>query len=186
MPSSSETQGMSQSTTWARFEPRLHAEAAWAVAATRSRREKQLARALLARDVQHYLPLHRTPRKHGGRTRDVEFPLFPGYVFVCLRRDDRVEVLATGHVAQLIPVSGQDQLERELASIDAAIEAGAAFDPCVFLEEGRRVRVRSGPLKGVEGVVDARGPKGRLILVVQTLGRATSIEIETHLLESAE
>lgn len=186
MSSTSKTMNGTDRATWARYQPCVRAGSVWSVAATKSRREKQLARALLVRGVQHYLPLHRVSRSHGGRSRDVEFPLFPGYVFVCLSADERLEVLATGHVAQLLPVVDQNGLERELASIDAAIDAGAVFDPCPFLKEGRPVRVRSGPLKGIEGVVDSHGSRGRLVLVVQTLGRATSIEIDMHLLESAE
>ncbi len=142
--------------------------------------------ALRTRGIPHYLPLFSEQRLHGGRRRTVEAPLFPGYVFVCTDAGGRVQVLETNRVAQLLDVSDQDRLEHELAQIDRALAGGCTFDPYPYLAEGRAARVRSGPLMGLEGFIDAKARGGRLILCVQTLGRATSIEIDPALLEPLE
>jgi len=155
----------------------------WFVAHTKSRHEKRLAVSLGARGVRHYLPSYQTVRMHGGRRRVVEAPLFPGYVFVCGPISVKTEALASGCVARMIEVPDEDRLECELTSISTAVEAGADFDPYPYLIEGRRARVRTGPMRGVEGVIDTRGPRDRLVLVVETLGRATSVEIDAGMLE---
>lgn len=162
---------------------RADGESRWLVAHTRSRAEKKLAGSLVGRGIRHFLPVYRSSRAHGNRRRVVEMPIFPGYVFVFGPAEVRGEVLATGAVARVIDVADQEGLESELVSLARSIDAGAAFDPYPYLVEGARVRVRAGPLMGVEGMVDARGDRDRLILLVRILGRATSIEIDSDLLE---
>lgn len=149
----------------------------WVVAHTRSRQEKALCRDLSALAIVHYVPTYQEVRTHGNRRRRVDALLFPGYVFVRGPEHVRPGLLATDRVANVIHVHDQIGLIRELVQIHQAIEAGARFGSAGLLREGTPVRVCRGPLRGIEGLVDRGGPPNRLVLVVQTLGRATSIEI---------
>lgn len=149
----------------------------WIVAHTKSRQEKALCRELELGGVTHYLPLYNELRAHGNRRRWVRATLFPGYVFV--RGDGEIGSLLrrTDRVAGVIEVPDQAGLVRELTQIRIAIDAGARFNPYTYLKEGHPARVKRGPLKGVEGMIDRMGSPTRLVLVVETLGRATSVEV---------
>tara|TARA_Y100001933_G_scaffold210563_1_gene214839 strand:+ start:326 stop:796 length:471 start_codon:yes stop_codon:yes gene_type:complete len=147
------------------------------IAHTKSRQEKSLVSDLLTGGIACYLPVLRELRSHGARKRWVDMPLFPGYVFVRGGRDVGAVARRTGRVANMIPVGDQAQLVHELRQIRCAIEAGGRLASSAFLEAGVPARIARGPLKGVEGVVESVASPERLILLIRTLGRATSVEV---------
>jgi transcription antitermination factor NusG len=155
----------------------------WRVLHTRSRQEKAVASALEADGVVHFLPLVRRIRRYARSKRVVEAPLFPGYLFLHGTREEAFRVVAAGRVANLIEAADQARLERELGHLRRALAADGGLDPYPYLGAGRPVRVRSGPFKGVEGVVERYDPGSRLILQIHTLGRAASLEIDPALLD---
>jgi transcription antitermination factor NusG len=155
----------------------------WRVLHTRSRQEKAVAEALEAAGVEHYLPLVRRVRRYARSKRVVEAPLFPGYVFLHGTREDAFLVAGAGRVANIIDAPDQAALARELRHLRHALEVAGDLDPFPYLKEGRPVRVRSGPFKGVEGLVERYHPARRLVLRIQTLGQAASVEIDPGLLE---
>jgi len=155
----------------------------WRVLHTRSRQEKAVASALDADGVEHFLPLVRRTRRYARSKRVVEAPLFPGYVFVRGTREEAFRVIAAGRVANLIEASDQPRLKRELDHLRRALAVEGGLDPYPFLHGGRPARVRSGPFKGVEGVVERYDAGSRLILQIHTLGRAASLEIDPALLD---
>ena len=134
----------------------IHAPGVWHVLHTRSRQEKALAADLLAMDVPCFLPIIRAVRYYGRRKAQVELPLFPSYVFLRGEIDDAYRADRTKRVANIIRVANQDQLQQELLSIHRALNEDAALDPHPYLRKGVRVEVRSGPLKGIRGVVEDR------------------------------
>jgi transcriptional antiterminator RfaH len=158
----------------------------WFVLRTRSRQEKILARELAGKHVERFLPLVTCTRYYGGRKARVEVPLFPGYLFLHGTVDDAYAVDRSGRIAQIILVPNQDLLDSELKSIHAALSINATLNPYPYLSAGVRVEVREGPLRGIQGVVAENGARDRLILQVQTLGQAVSVEIEASLLEVVE
>ena len=81
-----------------------------------------------------------------------------------------------------ISVPDQQRLRHEFAKIRRALDGETALNPWPWLVKGRRVRIIEGPLKGLEGVVDERRRQDRLILTFQTIGQATSLEIDASLL----
>lgn len=159
----------------------------WHVAHTKARNEKALAWDLSKRDISYFLPLmskvSKTPK---GRTLKSLVPLFSGYVFFCGDDQARTEVLKTNRVANIIPCRDQNMLINELAAIQKAINAGADLKPYNFISVGQKCRVIAGPLLGSEGLVTKTAKETRLILQVDMLGQATSIEIEADLLEIIE
>ena len=159
------------------------ARGVWFVLHTRSRQEKALADELAARRVEHFLPLVKRPRFYGSRKVVVEEPLFPGYVFLFGEKEQAYLADRTKRVANIIPVTDQRRLEWELKNIRLALEHDAPLDPYPHLTKGVRVEVRSGPFQGLQGVIEDKGKDSRLILQVDVLGRAVSLEIHGALLE---
>ena len=162
-------------------EPRI-----WFVLHTKSRQEKALAKDLGAMGLSCYLPLSRGTRVYGGRKAVVEKPLFPGYVFLRGTIDEAYEADRTRRVANIIRVPDQKHLEWELRNIRLALECRAPLDPFPHLSRGRRVEVRSGAFRGLQGVIEGRGRDARLVLQVDVLGRAVSMEIDGGLVEPVD
>jgi transcription antitermination factor NusG len=160
-----------------------HRDGRWVVLHTKSRQEKMLADDLEARGINHYLPLVRTVRCYGGRRAVVELPLFPGYLFLRGSLDDAYVSDRTRRVAAILPVHDQQRMSVELRNIFMALSGGVALDPYPYLHKGLRVEVRSGPFRGLQGLIDGRGSRGLLILQVQLLGRAVAMEIDPSLVD---
>lgn len=150
----------------------------WFVLYVRSRQEKALADDLSAMGISHYLPLVRQSKYYGKRKMSVELPLFPGYVFVHGSTDEVYLADRTKRVARIITVADQSRIDWELRNIRLALGQNAVLSPYPFLVAGTRVVVQSGPLCGLEGIIEHRGKGERLILQVEMLGQATSVEID--------
>lgn len=155
----------------------------WFLLHTRSRQEKVLAADLTAMGVGCFLPTMRQLRTYGRRRVEVEMPMFPGYVFLRGSRDEAFEADRTKRVAHIISVSNQAQLDWELHNIFETLSRDVIIDPYPYLTRGRRVEVRSGPMRGVQGLVEDRVRPDRLLLQVDMLGRAMSVEIDGALLD---
>lgn len=159
--------------------------ARWLVFYTLARREKDLMRKLEAVQIPFYGPMIRR-RLHsaGGKTRSSYVPLFPGYVFSRVDDEQRRAALATNTIARWIPVVDERMLVTDLRAIRLLIDSDQPLTPEARLEPGQPVRVRSGPLKGLEGVVIRRRGEERLLVAVQFLNQGASIELEDIDLES--
>ena len=152
-------------------------EGKWYVLHTRSRQEKALAADLKARGIAYFLPLAPKIRYWGTRKATVQEPLFPGYLFLRGEPEDAYHADRTKRVAQIIAVSDQQRLLWELNNLARALGANAPLDPYPYLKKGVRVEVTSGPLRGVQGLVESRTSIERLILAVDMLGQAVSVEL---------
>lgn len=155
----------------------------WFVLHTRSRQEKILARELDGRQIAYFLPIVRRVRYYGVRRAMVEVPLFPGYLFLRGSLDEAYAADRTHRVAQIIEVGDQARIDWELKNVYLATAGGVDLDPYPFLKKGVRVEVRAGPLRGLQGVVEDATRKDRLVLQVDVLGRASSLEIDGSLLD---
>ena len=155
----------------------------WHVLHTKSRQEKVVAADLAAMRIGHYLPLVRQVRYYGRRKAKVAMPLFPGYVFLRGSLDQVYAADRTKLIANIIAVNAQEQLDWELKNLFLALSKDAELTPFPYLKKGVRVEVRSGPFRGLQGVIEGRGTSNRLILQVDLLGRAVSLEIEGALLD---
>ncbi|MCA3004233.1 MAG: UpxY family transcription antiterminator [Phycisphaerales bacterium] len=158
----------------------------WWVLRTKGRQEKVLAEDLQRMAIPYFLPLQRVARYYGKRKLIVDLPLFAGYCFLQGDRDAAFTADRTGHVAQIIEVPDQHRLDRELAALRLALQSGLVLERCQPLQRGTQVQVRSGPLRGIRGVVDRQGRDDRLVLGVELIGEAAFLEIEQSLLEVVE
>jgi len=154
-------------------------EPGWVAFYTLSRREKDLMRKLEASTVPFYAPLvKRRLRSPGGRARLSFVPLFPGYVFSLVDDDQRRAALATNTVARWLPIGDPAGFLSDLRNIKRLIATEQPLTPEALLEPGQPVRVRSGPLQGLEGTVVKRRGGERLVVAVRFLNQGASIELE--------
>lgn len=158
----------------------------WHVLQTRSRQEKALAELLQDAGASPFLPIFRRVMHYGHRRRTAELPLFPNYLFLWGTVEHTYRAMSSKRAVRSIPISDHRKLNDELTQIRRAIGGDAALSPFRFLERGMRVRVVSGPFKDLEGMVESPEKSGRLILQIQTLGRAASLEIDACLLQRVQ
>jgi transcriptional antiterminator RfaH len=158
--------------------------AQWWALYTMARREKELTRRLRAFEIPHYAPLvHKRTRSPGGRTRESYVPLFASYVFVHGDEHDRQKALATNCVSRVLGVSDGERLVRDLRQIRQLIELDAPLTVEARIEPGRRVRVRSGSMAGLEGVVVKRRGRDWLVVAVEFLQQGASVLLEDFQVE---
>ena len=155
----------------------------WWVAHVKSRNEKALAHDLLRKGVSYFLPMSWKVRRQSGRTIRSLLPLFSGYLFFCGRENERIELLRTNRVANLIVVNDQQTLVDELAQIENALRTGVPLTPHKYIKVGQRCRIIAGPLVGLTGIVVRAGNTARLLLQVDILGQAAAVEIDIDLIE---
>lgn len=155
----------------------------WWVAHTKSRNEKALAKDLIHKNISYFLPLSWKVRRQKGRTIRSLLPLFSGYLFFCGKENQRLEVLRTNRVANLLAVKDQQILLNELSQIEQALRTGAALTPHKYIKAGQYCRVIGGPLADLQGIVVKTRSTARLLLQIDMLGQATSVEIDTDMIE---
>ncbi len=172
------------------FPPQLLEEApcaageTWWAMYTMARREKELMRRLRSLNVPFYAPLvSKRTRSPGGRVRESFMPLFASYVFVCGTQHDRQQALTTNCVSRCLEVPDAVGLVRDLRQIRHLIELDAPLTVEARIEPGRRVRVRSGPMAGLEGVVVKRRGRDWLVVAVEFLGQGASVMLEDFQVE---
>jgi transcription antitermination factor NusG len=155
----------------------------WWVAHTKSRNEKALAHDLVAKNIRYFLPMTWKVQRRSHRTLRSLLPLFSGYLFFCGQETERVELLRTNRVANVIIVKDQEKLLKELIQFEQALRAGAPLTPYKYIKAGQRCRVVAGPLLGLEGIVIQIKNVSRLLLQIDMLGQAASVEIDIDLIE---
>jgi len=155
----------------------------WWVIHTKSRNEKALAQDLVGKDICYFLPMTWKIRRTRGRKMRSLLPLFSGYMFFCGNEKQRLEILRTNRAANLIEVKNQQKLLEELSKIEQAIRAGANLTPHKYIKAGQLCRVISGPLADLQGIVVQTKTAARLVLQIDMLGQAASVEIDTDMIE---
>jgi transcription antitermination factor NusG len=164
------------------LEPEIPVEhdAPWFALHVRSRCEKVVAASLRSKGYEEFLPLYRSRNRWSDRVKDVDLPLFPGYVFCRLRPATRLPVLTTPGVVSIIG-SGkipQPVEPEELVAIQSLVKSGLPAVPWPFLKAGEHVRIEHGALEGVEGILTAVKKEFRVVLSVTLLQRSVAVEID--------
>lgn len=160
--------------------PRSFSEPLWYAAYASANHEKRVAEQLSARDVEHFLPLYASVRRWKDRRVKLELPLFPGYVFVRLALRDRLQVLQVPGVAKLVGFNGSPTAlpQEEIAALRTSLANGVRADPHPHLAAGRRVRVKSGSLAGLEGVLVRKKNSTRFVISLDLIMRSVAVDIE--------
>jgi transcription antitermination factor NusG len=162
---------------------------AWFAIQTWPRYEKKVAAELEKKEVKAFLPLLKNKHQWSDRTRVVELPLFPGYVFVNIQQtlDARVPVLRTNGVTSFVGVRGGSPVpESEIESVRTLLNRGISFQAHPFLTIGQRVRILSGSLRGVEGVLTGKANGDpSLVVSIQIIERSVAIHLNGYQIEAA-
>ncbi len=161
---------------------------AWYAIQTRSRHEKKVTAKLEEKGVCAFLPLVTALHTWSDRRREVQLPLFPGYVFVRIaagERGSRNTVLQTGGVTSFVGVrgSGIPISDKEIESVQAIIAGGIPFTSYPFLNVGHRVRIRGGSLDGIEGILVAKNGDQSLVVSVQLIQRSLALRVVGYQVE---
>ncbi len=155
----------------------------WYVAHTKPRCEKKLAEFCEREGFAFVLPCYDSARKYRGKSVVFHKPLFPGYVFLQLLPRAASTVRQNDLVANLLDVFDQATLARQLREILAALESGLVLQVAPEIGEGSRVRIKSGPLQGVEGWVEKRQGINLVLLRLDFINQAAAVKIEAGLIE---
>jgi transcription antitermination factor NusG len=153
----------------------------WYAAYTRANHERRVAHQLAERGVEYFLPQYESVRKWKDRNVRLQMPLFPGYVFIHLALQNRLNVLQVPGVACLVGFAGRPAPvpEEEFAKIRGFLKQGLRAEPHPYLKAGRHVRVRSGPLEGMEGIVLRRKNGCRLVISLELIQRAMAVDVNS-------
>jgi transcription antitermination factor NusG len=168
--------------------PDAETQLPWFAVRTRSNFEKVAATALENKGMSAYLPSYRNRRRWSDRVVVADKPLFQGYVFCRFDPLNRLPVLTTAGVISIVGFGTEPAPidDKEIAAIDAILHSGLATEPCPFLREGQKVRVRRGSLVGVEGILTKKKSDFRLVISVTMLQRSIAVEIDRDWIEVVE
>jgi transcription antitermination factor NusG len=155
-------------------------EPRWYAAYTSANHEKRVALQLGQRSLEHFLPLYDSVRRWKDRRMKLQLPFFPGYVFVRLALCDRLQVLQVPGVAKLVGFNGLPSAlpDSEIEAIQICLARKACLEPHPYVQVGRRVRVKTGPLEGLEGIVVRKKNRVRFVISLDLIQRSAAVEVE--------
>ena len=154
----------------------------WFALRVKSRCEKVVATMALNRGFEGFLPVYCGRHQWSDRRKEVELPLFPGYVFCRLDPQRRLPLLTIPGVLHFVGIGKTPAPidDAEIAAIQAAVKSGLSAEPWPFLETGQRLRVEEGPLAGVEGILVGRGKQHRIVVSITLLRRSVAVAIDRN------
>ena len=157
----------------------------WFAVYTRHQHEKTVDRILTTRGFETFAPLYQTAHQWKDRIKHLSLPLFPCYVFLRgdLRR--RLDIISTPGVHALVSNAGVPAPipPEEIEAVRRVVESGVGLEPHPFLKCGVWVRVKAGPLVGLQGILVRKKSLHRLVLSVEMLGKSAAVEVDALLVE---
>lgn len=159
---------------------RPDAEGSWFAVWTRSRHEQVVREQLSGKGVETFLPTVPRWSRWKDRKKKIDWPLFPGYCFARFDPRGRLAVLKCTGVVSIVSFDGElaPIPESEIDGIRRLVQSDLQYDPCPFIREGAMVEVVHGPLRGVVGRLVRKGAHARLVLSVDLIGQAVSVEVD--------
>ncbi len=153
----------------------------WFAVHVRSKYEQKVLDALQQKGYECLLPVYREQRKWSDRTKVVELPIFPGYVFSRFDVGVRLPILTTPGVIGVAGVGKVPQPidPQEIGHIQRVSASGQPAQPWPFLKMGQRVQITAGPLAGVEGLLVQKRGESRVVLSVSLLEKSMSVQVES-------
>lgn len=153
----------------------------WCAVHTRHQHEKSVASLLSRQGFQVFLPTYGSVRRWSDRKKQITLPLFPGYVFLVDEAQRRLKVLSTPGVHAILTTGKVPAVipSEEIAAIRRVVESPMRIEPHRLLKSGDAVRIKSGPLAGLEGIVSREKGVFRVVLSIKLLGRSAAVEIDS-------
>jgi transcription antitermination factor NusG len=152
----------------------------WFALTVKPQHERKTALALEVKEYPFFLPLYRAKRRWSDRVKELDLPLFPGYVFSQFAFDQRTPILQIPGVVSVVhfgnlPTPIPDE---EIEAVRKMVGSGRAVEPWPFLKVGRRVRIDGGSMDGVEGVLLEIKNSLRVVVSIEILQRSVAVEID--------
>ncbi len=168
----------------------VHGSQYWYAIHVKSRHEFRALERLTSAGIEAFLPVVERLQRWKDRKKLISFPLFPGYLFVHIRKiyEEMLGVLKTQGVVRFIgmtPCEPEPIPEEQIISLKKLVESKEALDPYPYLKEGQRVRIKRGALAGVEGILAERKGQHLLVLSVDILRQGVSLKINASEVERA-
>jgi transcription antitermination factor NusG len=157
----------------------------WLALTVRPQHEKAVQRYLTDRLIEAYVPLHTVSRRWSDRVKAVDVALFPRYVFCRSAFENRFTVLRAPGVQSIVSFGGVPAAiaDSEIEALKCLIASKLPLRLWPYLYVGAGVRIRSGPLAGLEGIVVREKSACRVVVSVNALQRSVAVEVEESLLE---
>jgi transcription antitermination factor NusG len=161
-------------------------ESPWYAIYTRHQHEKVVAQILTSKGFETFLPLYATAHNWKDRTKALLLPLFPCYVFLKGGLERRLQIVTTPGIYGLVSSGGQPAAipDVEIEAIRRVVESGARVEAHPFLKCGTWVRIKCGPLAGIQGILVRKKNVSRLVLSVEILGTAAAMEVAAFQVEA--
>lgn len=165
--------------------PGTSEESQWYALHTMSNCEAKVADYLRVFEVEVFLPDFASKRQWNDRVKTIRRPLFPGYLFGRFAQKPPVKVLNAPGLAHVVGFADGPAAipAHEIESVQRMVESGVKLCGGALMKPGRRVRMRSGPLKGLEGRLEEVKSQFRLVISVELLCRSVSAEVDPEAIE---
>lgn len=152
----------------------------WYALWTRSRHEQSVCGELALKQIESFLPTITRWSRWKDRKKRIDWPLFPGYCFARFHPEQRLSIVTTPGVVTIVAFDGALARvpDEQIESVRLLVSSELKFDPCPLIREGTAVRVVSGPLAGVTGHLVRKGTHARLVLAVEAVGQAVSVQVD--------
>jgi transcription antitermination factor NusG len=160
-------------------------DSGWYAVHTRYQHEKNVARALAGKQFEVFLPLYAAIHRWKDRDKQLSLPLFPCYVFLRSPLERWQPVLATPGVHSVLGFGGKRSMipSSEIEAVRRMVESPLKAQPHPFLKCGDRVRLRAGPLQGLEGILSRKKNLWKLLVSVEMLQRSVAVEVDASMVE---
>lgn len=164
-------------------------DVAWFALSVKTKFERSTAQGLRGRGLEDFLPMQRVRRRYRDRIKEVDVPLFPGYVFCRFPWTNRLPVLTTPGVMSIVTFDSTPTPipDTQIDSVRAMSASGLPLEPWTFLlNTGHRVRIEYGPLAGLEGTLVQLKDSSRVVVNVNLLQRSVAVEVDRDMVASAQ
>jgi transcription antitermination factor NusG len=161
------------------------AEPRWYALTTQPRHEKVVAEQLQSKSIEAFLPVLATPSRWKDRRVMIDRPIFPGYVFTHIKLHERKSIFGTPGVVRMLSFNGRPAAidDAEIDAIRLCLEGGSRPERHPYLATGEMVRVKSGALAGLNGLVTRHKNQYRIIVSMTLIRQSVSVEIDAAALE---
>jgi transcription antitermination factor NusG len=152
----------------------------WYALTVKPNHERTAAQALECKGLETFVPMYRSRRRWSDRIKELELPLFAGYVFCRFPGRERARILSTPGVNTVVGFGNKPAPvdDGEIVAVRTLVASGLPVGPWPFLRVGERVRVEAGPLSGVEGILTQVKDAWRVVVSIELLQRSIAAEVD--------
>jgi len=160
----------------------------WYALYVKHQHERKAAALLERKGIEVLLPLQKVVRRWKDRSKTLSLPIFPNYLFVHTNLESKWQILNTPGIFFLVESQGKASTipREEMESIRRLVMSGVPVQAHPYLEAGDRVQVCAGPLQGVTGILERFKNQYRVIINVELLQKAVSVEVELNNLQRVQ